>query len=110
MQTLQIKSTTYKLASLDRVLKVQTLASKITGKHKPVKSRGTEKRLFPAYGETMSTAEYVSQYYALNSGWHDRSKHTGAPYGNDCSLTGFYENLSDRVSVPQGTDSVEVEA
>jgi hypothetical protein len=107
MQTLKIKSTTYKLASPDRVLEVQTLASKITGKHKPVKSRGPDKRLFPAYGETMSPAEYVSQYYVLNS--TRRNFKGGAPYG-DANLAGFYEGLSDCVSVPQGADSVEVEA
>ena len=106
MQTLKIKSTTYKLASSDRVLEVQTLASKITGKHKPVKSRGPDKRLFPAYGETMSAAEYVSQYYVLNS--TRRNFKGGAPYG-DANLAGFYENLSDCVSVPVGVDSMEVE-
>jgi len=108
MQTLKINTTTYTLASLERVLAVQALTSKITGKHKPVKSRGAEKRLFPAYGETMSPAEYVSQYYTLNS--NRRSFKSGAaPYG-DANLAGFYEGLSDRVSVPQGVDSMEVEA
>ena len=108
MHTLKINTTTYTLASLDRVLAVQALASKITGKHKPVKSRGAEKRLFPAYGETMSPAEYVSQYYALNS--NRRLFKTGAaPYG-DANLAGFYEGLSDRVSVPVGVDSMEIEA
>jgi hypothetical protein len=108
MQTLKVKSTTYTLASLERTLAVQALAGKITGKHKPVKSRGAEKRLFPAYGETMSPAEYVSQYYTLNS--NRRSFKSGAaPYG-DANLAGFYEGLSDRVSVPVGVDSMEVEA
>ena len=108
MHPLKINTTTYTLASLDRVLAVQALAGKITGKHKPVKSRGAEKRLFPAYGETMSPAEYVSQYYTLNS--NRRLFKTGAaPYG-DANLAGFYEGLSDRVSAPQGVDSMEVEA
>lgn len=108
MQTLKVKSTTYTLASLERTLAVQALAGKITGKHKPVKSRGAEKRLYPAYGETMSPAEYVSQYYILNS--NRRSFKSGAaPYG-DANLAGFYEGLSDRVSVPEGVDSMEVEA
>jgi len=98
MQTLKINTTTYTLASLGRIFEVQALAGKITGKHKPVKSRGAEKRLFPAYGETMSPAEYVSQYYTLNSNRRN-FKSGAAPYG-DANLAGFYEGLSDRVSVP----------
>jgi hypothetical protein len=108
MHPLKIETTTYSLASLGRIFQVQMLAGKITGKHKPVKSRGAEKRLFPAYGETMSPAEYVSQYYTLNS--NRRNFKTGAPPYGDANLAGFYEGLSDRVSVPVGVDSMEVEA
>ena len=108
MQTLKINSTTYTLASLDRVLAVQALAGKITGKHKPVRPKGGTERLYPAYGESMSPAEYVSQYYTLNSTRRNFKKGV-APYG-DANLAGFYEGLSDRVSVPQGVDSMEVEA
>ena len=107
MHTLKINTTTYSLASLERADQVQALAGKITGKHKPVRPKGGTGRLYPAYGETMSPAEYVSQYYTLNS--TRRNFKTGvAPYG-DANLAGFYEGLSDRVSVPQGVDSMEVE-
>jgi hypothetical protein len=75
---------------------------KLTGKHKPVKSKGAERRLYPADGATLSTAAYVGQYYALNSNF----KTGGGPYG-DANLAGFYEGLSDRVSVPEGEDSME---
>ena len=108
MHTLKIKSTTYTLASLERADQVQALAGKITGKHKPVRSKGGTGRLFPAMGANMSPAEYVSQYYALNS--NKRLFKTGAPPYGDANLAGFYEGLSDRVSVPQGVDSMEVEA
>ena len=108
MLNLKIETTTYKLASLERTLAVQALAGKITGKHKPVRPKGGTGRLYPAMGADMSPAEYVSQYYALNS--NRRLFKTGAaPYG-DANLAGFYEGLSDRVSVPQGVDSMEVEA
>jgi len=79
---------------------------KLTGKHKPVKSKGPERRLYPADGASMSTAAYVSQYYALNSN-RNNFKGGGAPYG-DANLVGFYEGLSDRLTVPQGEDSMEV--
>ena len=79
---------------------------KLTGKHKPVKSKGPERRLYPTDGATLSTAAYVGQYYALNSGrW---PKLQGSPYGNENTLVGFYEGLSDRVTVPEGEDSLEV--
>lgn len=107
MQTLKIESTTYTLASLERTLAVQALAAKITGKHKPVRPKGGIGRLFPALGADMSPAEYVSQYYALNS--NRRNFKTGAPPYGDANLAGFYEGLSDRVSAPQGVDSMEVE-
>ena len=78
---------------------------KITGKHKPVKSKGGDRRLYPTDG-AVSTADYVGQYYALNSGrW---PKLQGSPYGLNNTLAGFYEGLSDRVTVPMGEDSMEV--
>ena len=78
---------------------------KLTGKHKPVKSKGAERRLYPADGATLSTAAYVAQYYALNS--NRRNFKTPPPYGDD-NLKGFYDALSDRVSVPEGVDSMEI--
>ena len=80
---------------------------KITGKHKPVKSKGPERRLYPTDGASLSTAAYVAQYYALNS-TRRNFKTGGGPYGDD-NLAGFYDSLSDRLSVPQGEDSMEVE-
>jgi hypothetical protein len=81
---------------------------KITGKHKPVKSKGPERRMYPTDGATLSTAVYVGQYYALNS-TRRNFKTGGGPYG-DANLVGFYEGLSDRLTVPMGEDSMEVDA
>jgi hypothetical protein len=78
---------------------------KLTGKHKPVKSKGGDRRLYPTDGN-VSTAAYVAQYYALNS-THRNFRAWGAPYG-DANLVGFYENLSDRLTVPVGEDSMEL--
>ena len=78
---------------------------KLTGKHKPIRPKGGDRRLYPTDG-AVSTAAYVAEYYALNSGrW---PKGQPSPYGNDNTLVGFYENLSDRVTVPEGEDSMEV--
>jgi hypothetical protein len=79
---------------------------KLTGKHKIVKSKGAERRMYPIEGATLSTAAYVKQYYGLNSERRLFKNHA-APYG-DANLAGFYEGLSDRLSVPEGEDSVEV--
>lgn len=79
---------------------------KLTGKHKPVKSKGAVRRLYPADGAMLSTAAYVAQYYALNSGrW---PKGQPSPYGNENTLAGFYDSLSDRITVPEGEDSLEM--
>ena len=79
---------------------------KLTGKHKPVKSKGGDRRLYPADG-AVSTAAYVAEYYALNSGrW---PKGQPSPFGSENTLAGFYDSLSDRVTVPMGEDSMEVE-
>jgi len=66
--------------------------AKCTGKHKIVKSKGPERRYFPVYWDGMSTADYVTRYYALNSGRGHQGK--GAPYGGENTLTGFYEDLN----------------
>jgi hypothetical protein len=81
---------------------------KITGKHKLVKSKGPERRLYPTDGATLSTAAYVKQYYALNV-TRGRFNGGGPPYGLNNTLVGFYDSLSDRLSVPMGEDSMEVE-
>ena len=79
---------------------------KLTGKHKPVKSKGPERRLYPTDG-AVSTAAYVREYYALNS-TRRNFKLGGGPYGNENTLAGFYDSLSDRLTVPEGEDSMEV--
>jgi hypothetical protein len=66
--------------------------AKCTGKHRTVKSKGPERRCFPVYWDGMSTADYVTRYYALNSGRWPKGK--GAPYGSENTLTGFYEDLN----------------
>lgn len=92
MQTLKIETTTYSLASLDRVLAVQALTAKITGKHKPVRPKAA-KRTYPRFGDSLSTHAYVRDYYAMNA----------------LGETNHFAPLSKHISVPQGVDSMEVE-
>ncbi len=105
MKTITLGRARYKVRD-DRDIMGELL--KITGKHRPVKSKGAERRLYPEHGATLSTAAYVAQYYGLNS-TRRLFKNHAAPYGDD-NLAGFYEGLSDRLSAPQGEDSMEVEA
>jgi len=93
MQILKIESTTYSLHSLERVLAVQALAGKITGRHKPVRPKAP-KRTYPKFGESLSTHAYVRDYYAMNG----------------LGETNHFAPLSKHLSVPQGVDSMEVEA
>jgi len=63
MQTVKIGNTTYKTDRFD----IFTLHAKCTGKHLKLKSKGAEKRLYPPHGASMSTADYVAAYEALNA-------------------------------------------
>ena len=58
-----IGKTTYKTAREG----IMAHHAKCTGKHKPVKSKGAEKRLYPPMGASMSTAEYVAAYEMMNA-------------------------------------------
>jgi len=93
MQTLKIETTTYTLASLERTLAVQAIASKITGKHKPVRPKAA-KRTYPRWGASLSTSDYVRDYYAMNG----------------LGETNHFAPLTTHLSVPVGVDSMEVEA
>jgi hypothetical protein len=64
MQTVKIGNTTYITSRAD----IFAHHAKCTGKHKPVKSKGNVKRLYPPHGASMSTAEYVAAYETLNKG------------------------------------------
>lgn len=103
MKTITLGRARYKVRD-DRDIMGKLL--KITGKHKPVKSKGAIVRMYPSEGATLSTAAYVKQYYGLNS---ERRlfKNLAAPFGDD-NLAGFYEGLSDRLTVPVGEDSMEL--
>jgi hypothetical protein len=63
MQTVKIGNTIYKTNRAD----IFAHHAKCTGKHKPGKSKGAEKRFYPPNGATMSTAEYVRAYETLNA-------------------------------------------
>ena len=88
MQHVTIGRTAYKVSDARDIYADH---AKCIGKHKPVKSKGPERRYFPTY--FYSTADYVERYYALNSGRGHKGK--GAPYGGENTLTGFYENLNE---------------
>jgi len=93
MHILKINSTTYSLASLERTLAVQAIASKITGKHKPVRPKAS-KRTYPTFGANLSTHAYVRDYYAMNG----------------LGESNHFAPLSKHLSVAVGVDSMEVEA
>ena len=63
MQTIKLGKTLY-ITNRDDILSHH---AKCTGKHKPMKSKGAEKRLYPIHGASMSTLEYVGAYEALNA-------------------------------------------
>jgi hypothetical protein len=64
MKTVSIGRTRYTVLDSRDVFATHALA---TGKHKRQKSKGAEKRQYPVFNPDMSTAEYVRQYFALNT-------------------------------------------
>lgn len=71
-----------------------SLHNKCTGKHKPF-SHKREKRNYPAKGHTMSPAEYVMRYEAMNQKGFARVE---------------FEPLAASPSIPQGEDLFEENA
>jgi hypothetical protein len=108
MYTLKIESTTYTLKSPERAAQVQALISK-KARRKPI-TAGCG-RSFPRFGAELSTHAYVRDYFAMNSfgvycggGSHEAARQAGL------AALDMFEPLSARISIPQGQDSVEVEA
>ena len=64
MQTIKLGKTLY-ITNRDGIMAHH---AKCTGKHKPVKSKGAVKRLYPLDGANMTTAQYVAAYETLNKG------------------------------------------
>jgi hypothetical protein len=93
MNTITIGRTTYKLRDTSTIFADH---AKCTGKHRPVKSKGGEKRLFPKSGDRMSTADYVNSYQIANDNLKIRAWD--------------WQPLTEHVSEPQGFDSYGVEA
>jgi hypothetical protein len=63
MQTIKLGKTLY-ITNRDDILAHH---AKCTGKHRKLKSKGAEKRFYPVFDATMSTADYVAAYETLNA-------------------------------------------
>ena len=103
MQTIKLNRGTYKIS--DSRQDFMSAILKCTGKHRRVKSKGAEKRIYPAHGATQSTADYVQAYETANSGRWPRG--VGAPYGK--YQVSAYAGLSTRLTPTEGFDMVERE-
>jgi hypothetical protein len=62
-------------------------------KHKPVRPKAP-KRTYPRFGASLSTSDYVRDYYSMNA----------------LGESNHFAPLSKYLSVPVGVDSMEVEA
>jgi len=111
MQTVIIGKARYTIRD-DRVGFLEQ-ALKCTGKHKPVKAKGGVSRNFPRYGAQSSTADYVREYHIANAGVYTATDGRGKIYGHKeyvQSVLDMYQPLSTGITVPEGVDSMEVEA
>ncbi len=108
MYTLKIESTTYTLKSPERAAQVQALASK-KARRKPITAGCA--RTYPRFGAELSTYAYVRDYFTLNSsGVYCRTGSQETARQAGLAALDMFEPLSARISIPQGQDSVEVEA
>jgi hypothetical protein len=98
MQTIKLNRATYTIT--DGRQDFMGALLKCTGKHKRVKSKGPERRIYPPYGASQSTADYVAAYEACNSGRWPRG--SGAPYGSEA--TSCYAGLTTRLTPTEGED------
>ena len=53
--------------NIENVPKIQTKLIKCTGKHRAIKIKTADSRMFPLYGTAMTTARYVKRYFELNN-------------------------------------------
>jgi len=102
MQTIKHGRATYTIA--DTRQDFMSALLNCTGEHRRVKSKGAEKRIYPPYGASQSTAQYVSAYELANSGRWPRG--VGAPYGSEPTST--YAGLSTRLTPTEGVYMVEL--
>jgi hypothetical protein len=68
MKTITLGKTRYTVRD-DRI-DIMAAHAKCTGKHKVVKSKGAEKRIYPQHWAGDSTADYVAAYEAANHAKH----------------------------------------
>jgi hypothetical protein len=111
MQTITLGKARYNV--LDSRATFLSDLMKITGKHKPVKAKGGVSRNFPRYGAQSSTADYVREYHIANAGVYTATDGKGKIYGHEeyvQSIMDLYQPLSTSITVPEGADSMEVEA
>ena len=66
MRTITLGKTIYKTDRDD----ILAMHAKCTGKHKVVKSKGAEKRIYPQHWAGDSTADYVKAYETANHAKH----------------------------------------
>jgi hypothetical protein len=108
MHTLKIESTTYTLKSPERAAQVQALASK-KARRKPI-TAGCG-RSYPRFGAVLSTHDYVRDYFAMNApGVYCGARNQAAALEAGNAALDMFEPLYKHISIPQGQDSVEVEA
>ena len=96
MLSLTVETTRYTLRSIERAAQVHALAP--------------GKRVYPCYGAQCSTAAYVREYYLANAAVYVATDDKGKPYGEASQFDNFFKPMSTHISVPQGEDSMEVEA
>lgn len=101
MQTLKLSATSvYTLAPTRNVGELQAKLAKCNGKYKPTSIKA-DKRVYPLFGGTMSTADYVLAYERANNG-------NGRKSTRNLKHAGFFADLNEEpCTLYTGEDSHE---
>lgn len=107
--TVQAPHATYETRGLTDEQRLQLRVNEVTQlankKHAKQRLNG-EKRVYPKFGAVLSTADYVRDYYAMNS----RNARVSESALNEANafIASFFQPLTTHVSQAQGEDSHEV--
>ena len=110
MLTIRLGRTMYKINPENEARVMEGYAKAAKTKRKPI-TAGCG-RSFPRFGAELSTHDYVRDYYAMNAPGVYCAKFSSQAKALEAgnAALDMFEPLSKHISIPQGFDSVEVEA
>ena len=109
MLTIRLGRTMYRIKPENEARVMEGYAKAAKTKRKPI-TAGCG-RSYPRFGAVLSTHDYVRDYFAMNApGIYCGARNQAAALEAGNAALDMFEPLSKHISIPQGQDSLEVEA